>query len=88
MIPLLGAVSIRPTWSPGFRLWIPLPFFLVWLVLLPIALVLSPLFLAGCLACQVSPVRVLSATWQLLAALSQTRLEVDHGGSAFRIHIL
>jgi hypothetical protein len=88
MIPLLGALSIRPSWSPGFRFWIPLPFFLVWLVLLPIALVLSPLFLVGCLAGRVSPVRVLSATWQVLAALSQTRVEVDHGGSAFRIHIL
>jgi hypothetical protein len=85
MIPLLGALSIR---SPDFRFWIPLPFFLVWLVLLPIALVLSPLFLIGCLVGGVSPIRVLAATWQVLAALSQTRVEVGHGGSAFRIHIL
>jgi hypothetical protein len=70
------------------RFWIPLPFFLVWLVLLPIGLVLSPLFLVGCRAVRVSPIRVLSATWQVLAALSHTRVEVDDGGSAFRIHIL
>jgi uncharacterized membrane protein len=86
MIPLVAMVSLRGKQSRTFRLWIPLV--LVWFLLMPLALLLSPVIFVGCLACRVNPFRGVSALWQILSALSRTEFEVDHASAGVSVYIL
>jgi uncharacterized membrane protein len=85
MIPFVAMVSLRGRQSRTFRLWIPL--FLVWVLLMPLAVVLSPVIFIVCLACRVNPFRGLAAVWQLLTALSHTECEVEQGGAGVSFYI-
>ncbi len=76
MIPLVAVVNVRGKESRRLRLWIPL--ILVWLLLVPLALLLSPVIFIECLACRVNPFRALSVLWQVLTALSHTEFELDY----------
>ena len=88
MIPLVAAVSVRPGRAPRRRVWIPLPLFLVWLLLLPLTPVLVPVFLIACRANRISGPRALGALWQLLSGLGRTRIDVDHPDAAIHIRVL
>jgi hypothetical protein len=83
MIPLVAVVSLRGRESRTLRIWVPL--ILLWLLLVPIVLVLSPLIFAGCLACRVNPFRALSVTWQILRALNDTECEIEHRSAGVSI---
>jgi len=83
MIPLMAVVRVHTEQQHRFRIWLPL--FLVWLVLLPVALL--PIIFVVCLACSVNPLRALSACWQLAAGLTGTHVEVGHGKSSVLVHI-
>ena len=52
--------------------------FVVWLLLVPLAPLLSPVIFIACLACRVNPFRALSVLWQVLTALSHTEFELDY----------
>lgn len=86
MIPLVAVVSLRNQESRTFRLWIPL--FLVWLLLLPLAILLSPFIFIACLFCHVNPWRGVALLWQILTALADTNVEVEHRSAAMSFHIL
>jgi uncharacterized membrane protein len=86
MIPFVAMVTVRGRESRTFRLWVPL--FLVWLLLVPFALLLSPLISIVCLACRVNPLRAFIVIWQVLAALSHTECAVDHGSAGVSVYIL
>jgi uncharacterized membrane protein len=86
MIPFVAVVSLRNQESRTFRLWIPLV--LVWLLLLPLGIVLSPFIFIACLVCRVSPFRGLALLWQILNALTDTELEVEHRSAGMSFHIL
>lgn len=86
MIPLVAMISLRDKQSRTFRLWIPL--LLVWFLLIPVALLLSPVIFVACLACRVNPFRGISALWQILSALSRTEFEVDHASAGVSVYIL
>lgn len=86
MIPFVAVVSLRNQESRTFRLWIPL--FLVWIVLLPLALLLSPFIFIACLVCRVNPFRGVALLWQILNALADTQLEVEHRSAGMSFHIL
>lgn len=86
MIPFVAVVSLRNQQSRTFRLWVPL--FLVCLLLLPLAIVLSPFIFLACLVCQVNPFRGVAVIWQILNALTDTTLEVEHGSAGMSFHIL
>ena len=86
MIPLVATVAVRAR-PAGRVLWIPLPLFLVWLLLLPFAVVLSPVLLVACVAGRVNPFRAASVTWQVLTALPRTRVDVDHPDASIRVRI-
>jgi uncharacterized membrane protein len=86
MIPFVAVVSLRNQESRTFRLWIPL--FLVWLLLLPLAVLLSPFIFIACLFCRVSPFRGVAVLWQIVGALNDTQLEVEHGSAGMSFHIL
>ena len=86
MIPLVAVVRLRNQDSRTFRLWIPL--FLVWLLLLPLAILLSPFIFIACLACRVNPFRGVAVMWQILNALADTNVQVEHRSAGFSFHII
>jgi uncharacterized membrane protein len=86
MIPFVAVVSLRDQQSRTFRLWIPL--FLVWLLLLPMAVIVSPFIFLACLFCRVNPFRGVVVMWQILSALADTNVEVEHRSAGVSFHIL
>ena len=86
MIPFVAVVSLRNQQSRTFRLWIPL--FLIWLLLLPLAILLSPFIFIACLVCRVNPWRPFALLWQILTALADTNVEVEHRSAGMSFHIL
>jgi len=86
MIPFVAVVSLRNQESRTFRLWIPL--FLVWLLLLPLAVLLSPFIFIACLACRVNPFRGVAVLWQILNGLTQTQFDFEQRSAGMSFHIL
>ena len=86
MIPLLLTVRIGGAGSRGVPLWVPL--FLVWLLLVPLALLLLPLFLVGCLIGMLNPFRVLWVFWGILNGARGTSVEAANGRHAVLIRIV
>ncbi len=84
MIPFVARVTVRYK-RLDFRIWIPLA--LVWLLLLPVVLILSPLFLIACAAGRVSPLRVLSVCWDILANTKGSQIEVASAGTSFSTYV-
>jgi hypothetical protein len=62
--------------------------FLLWLLLAPAILLLSPLILVACLAGRVDPLRALSVVWQVCAGLTNTYVEVSHPGVSVLIRVV
>jgi uncharacterized membrane protein len=85
MIPFVAVVSLRNQESRTFRLWIPL--FLIWLLLLPLAIVISPFVFIACLFCRVNPFRGIAVMWQILTALADTKVEVKHRSAGMSFHV-
>jgi len=84
-MPQLVTVRVRRPAGRPIRLWIPL---------LPIVLVFSPLLvlsvLVGVVACviyRVNPVRALAGMWRLLSALSGVRLDIEQARTAVLVTI-
>jgi hypothetical protein len=86
MIPFVAVISLRNQESRTFRLWIP-PV-LLWVLLLPLGALLSPFIFIACLVCRVNPLRGVAVMWQILNALTDTELEVEHRSAAISFHIL
>ena len=84
MIPLAAVVAVR---SSDRRLWIPVPLVLVWLLALPFLVLALPIFFIACLASRVNPFRALWILWQLLCALSTTRVSVESRATSILVHI-
>ena len=85
MIPHLVTVRHRRPSGRRLRLYVPV---------LPVLLVLSPLLLpavlaglVACLATRVSPMGALRGTGQLLWALPGTRIEIEQGRTAVLVSI-
>jgi hypothetical protein len=85
MIPYLVTVRHRRPDGRWLRLYIPV---------LPVLLLLSPLLLlavlaglVACLATRVSPVGALRGTGQLLWALPGTRIEIEQGRTAVLVSV-
>ncbi len=79
MIPLVAVVSLRGRESRTLRIWVPL------LLLVPLVVLLSPLIFIGCLVCRVNPFRAFSVAWQILRALNDTEVEVEHRSAGVSI---
>lgn len=83
MIPLVAVVSLRGQESRTLRIWVPL--LLLWLLLVPLVVLLSPLILIAGLACRVNPFRVFAVGWQILCALNDTEVQVEHRSAGVSI---
>jgi uncharacterized membrane protein len=86
MIPFVAVVSLRNQQSRTFRLWIPL--FLIWLLLLPLAVLISPFVFLASLFCRVNPVRGVAVMWQIMNALTDTNIDVENRSAGMSFHIL
>jgi len=86
MIPFVAVVSLRNQESRTFRLWIPL--FLIWLIVLPVTILLSPFIFLACLICRVNPFRGVRVMYEILTALTDTELEIEHPSAGMSFHIL
>lgn len=85
MIPFVAVVSLRDQESRTFRLWIP--YALIRLFLLPLALVASPFIFIACLVCGVNPFSGVAVLWQILWALNDSELEMEHRSAGLSFHI-
>ena len=86
MIPFAAVVSLRNQQSRTFRLWIPL--FLVWLLLLPAAILLSPIIMIASLVYRINPFRAFAVIWQILTALSDAEVQWEHRTAGLSFHII
>jgi hypothetical protein len=86
MIPFVAVISLRNQESRTFRLWIPI--LLIWILLLPLALLLSPFIFIVCLVGRVSPFRAVVVLWQIVWALNDTEFEVENRSAGMSFHIL
>jgi hypothetical protein len=48
----------------------------------------SPFIFIACLACRVNPLRGVAVMWQILNALADTNVEVEHRSAGMSFHIL
>jgi hypothetical protein len=86
MIPLRGTIQIENRRHKRFLSCI-IPLFLVWLLVLPVALLLLPIFVVVCLFVRVNPFLVISAFWRIATSLKGTSVEVDDGQHLVLVHI-
>ena len=70
------SVTIRRKNRPGVN-YVGIPLFVVWLVILPVAILLSPLILIACMIGEVNPFTVYSILWEILRGVAGTEVEVD-----------
>jgi hypothetical protein len=75
MIPLIAVVQIEPRGGRRIRLWLPL--FLVWLLLVVLGVLLSPLILIGCLIVRLNPFQVIWSLIRVFVAMAGTHIEVQ-----------
>jgi hypothetical protein len=86
VIPSLAVVRVGGHQRRTIRLWLPL--FLLWPLLLPLAVVLA---VAGPLVARaygVATTGVLRATWEFVSGWRGMDIEVDAPGAAFRIQFI
>jgi hypothetical protein len=81
MIPLF--LLVRVQWM---RLWIPL--FILWILLLPLVLVLTPFAVLACFIVRINASRAFLALWQLLSALRGINIDLNDGEHVVAVRIL
>jgi hypothetical protein len=86
MIGSMVTITIQKKLGWGiFHFGVPL--WLVWILLLPLAIVILPLLLFVCLMRLMDPWRVVSVFWAILRALKGTEVEVDDRSHLVAINI-
>ena len=86
MPPLLMQIHVQGRGGRSLRLWVPL--FLLWILLLPFAVVLLPALFIVCAVADLDPFGAVSAVMSILAGLSGTHVEVDTPDAFLFFHLL
>ena len=85
MIPMLAEVRIT---NPRRRFTLyGIPLFLVWLLLLPFAILGFPLVFIGCWALRINPFQLISGVCRVLASLGGMHVEFTEGQESFLVHL-
>jgi hypothetical protein len=63
------------------------PLFVIWLLLLPFALVLLPVYFVVCAAMDIAPFATLGAFLAVLGSLNGTHVEIDSPDASLFIHV-
>jgi hypothetical protein len=87
MIPMAGILALR-THPQGRVWWIPLPLFLLWLILLPALILVVPAIFVVSEITGIDPFRALSTSWQLLAGLRGLHVQVEEKHTAVMIKLI
>jgi hypothetical protein len=74
MIPLMAQVVVEHEHGRPIRLWLPL--FLVWLLLVILSVLLSPLIIVACLIARMNPITTVWRLCRVFWALAGTHIEV------------
>ena len=69
----------------GFRLWLPL--FLLWLIVLPFAIVTLPVIAIVLLLLGRNPLRIFAAYWSVLSAVSGSHFEAESPRGFIFMHV-
>ncbi len=85
MIPLWMTVHVRTGSRRGLAVHLPLV--VLWLVMLPWAVLLAPWGMVWCWRRRVHPLHAARALWAVLAAGHGTVVEIEHSGAAVRVRI-
>jgi hypothetical protein len=64
------------------------PLFLLWLLLLPFALLALPVLFIVCLVSRVNPFEAIATFWGICAGFRDTHIEIDSGEVLVLIRIL
>jgi len=86
MIPRRLVIKVVSPPHRRFHLYSPL--WLIWLVLLPLALVLVPIGGLWCIARRVNPWRVSCAVLHLVGSINGTHVEIEHPQGSFLMSIV
>jgi hypothetical protein len=86
MIPLVAIVQIEPRHGRRIRLWLPL--FLVWLLLVVLGLVLSPLILIACLIARLNPFQTVWRLVGVFVAMAGTHIEVQSPDAVILVRVI
>jgi hypothetical protein len=85
MIPMLATFRYS---NPRRRFTLyGIPLFLVWLLILPFAILGLPIVFIGCLALKINPFRMISGVWNVLTALRGTHVEFADGQDSVLLHL-
>ena len=87
MIPLVAIIRIRDE-ERGRRLFLWIPLFLIWLLLLPFVPLLVFVLLIICAAKEIDPIRALHVGFDFVAAFAGTQIEVESRKSRVEIAVL
>jgi hypothetical protein len=85
MIPFVATVSVEKKPRGGYHFWVPLG--ILWLLLLPVVLLLLPVFFVASLVVRVNPIQALSVFWDIVTTLKGTDIEVDEHDRSVLIRI-
>ena len=86
MLPLVVRVHVFGRAGRSVRLWIPL--FLLWLLLIPFALIVLPVLFVVCVVADVDPFPAFGAVWRVLCGLSGAHVEVEAPDASVFVHVL
>jgi len=86
MIGSIVTITIRKKRDPGIS-YFGFPLWSALLLLLPLAILISPLVLLICLVGLIDPFRVISTFWGMFRALKGTEIQVDDHGRLVAIDI-
>jgi hypothetical protein len=85
MIPQFVAINVHNGRKHRIRLWIPMvP---VYLLLSPLLLLVGLALVVACVVYRVRPIRALVGGWRLMSCLSGVRVEVEQGRTAVLVSI-
>ncbi|HLK26372.1 MAG TPA: hypothetical protein VKT30_17075 [Caulobacteraceae bacterium] len=86
MIPLMAQVVVAPVNASPIRLWLPI--FLVWLLLVVLGLILSPLIILACLIVGLNPFATVWRLMRVFAALAGTHIEVQAPDAVILVRVI
>ena len=86
MIPLIAIVHVEPRHGPRIRLWLPL--FLVWLLLVILGLLLSPLILIACLIARLNPFQTVWRLVGVFVAMAGVHIEVQAPDAVILVRVI
>jgi hypothetical protein len=86
VIPGLALVRVGGHDRRAIRLWLPL--FLLWPLMLPLAVVLAVAGVVVGRAYGIAPVGVLRTSWQFVSGWRGMHIEVDTPGFGFRVRFI